>query len=827
METNQHKPIEDKYKKIWVKDNIYKATDFSSKPKKYILVEFPYPSGAGLHMGHFMRFTLPDVYSRKLRMSGYNVLFPIGWDAYGLPAENYAVKTGVHPKITTEKAIQTYKSSFENAGFSFDWERVINTTSPQYYKWTQWIFLRFFEAGLAEIREEPVWWCEELKTVLANEEVLEDENGNKISERGDHPVTKKNLKQWILKITEYADKLLDGLEDIDFPLSVKLAQQNWIGKSNGSRIKFQTSDNQTLEIFTTRADTIFGVDFMVIAPEHSILKDNPKIENQTEIDQYIQKSINKSTREREAAKEKTGIKIKGLKAVNPFTNKEIPIFISDYVLIDYGTGAIMAVPAHDQRDYEFAKKFKTSITQTIFSNDNNLFSSEIETEALTIKEGVHKITTDSQKLFSNTKESVSTTELSKAVNEFISKNDLGKIETTYRLRDWLFSRQRYWGEPIPIIHKPNGEIEAIVHTQDPNVSDSLPLLLPEIDDYTPPSDGSSPLVRDKDWFNLKDGSTRETNTMPNWAGSCWYYLRYLDPKNSEEFCSKEKIDYWMPVDIYFGGSEHTTLHLLYSRFWHNFLYDEKLVNTPEPYQKRIMGGLLLGSDGLKQSKSTNNGADLNEMLNIYGADALRMHICFMGPYEGTIKWNENGVKACRKFLDTMYKLEDKIDKDFTDTKETITALHKSIKNSSQMLDSLKMNVAVAELMKFQNVLKAVDKISVDTWKTFIQLISPFAVFTAEELWQKANKFSNYESKNSVHLTTWPEFNPELIIDQLVTIGVQVNGKIRDEISLKPDEDESKAKELVLELEKVQKYTKDMQVVKFIYKPSKIINLIVK
>ncbi len=823
-----HKGIEQNWKSSWYEKNLYKASDFSEKPKKYILAEFPYPSGKALHAGHMMRYTVPDVYARFLRMQGFNVLFPMGWDAFGLPAENYAVKTGIHPEKTTQKAINNYQDSMKRMGYGIDWEREINTTDPSYYKWTQWIFLKFWEAGLAELKEMPVWWCEKLRTVLSEEEVLTTKEGEKISERGEHPVEKKMLKQWVLKITDYADKLIEGLEGLDFPDSIKQAQINWIGKKEGALINFEfnyqnSKDKDLIEAFTTRADTVYGVTFLALAPEHSIIeKLVEKAKNPDEIKKYLEKAGSKSDLDRKTQKEKTGVRVEGIFAKHPFerVEREVPIFIADYVLTDYGTGAVMGVPAHDDRDFEFARKYDLEIIQVIKPAEFELSETEAYTGEGTLINS-HEF---------NGIESISARKQITAQLENLGK---GEKETTYKLRDWIFSRQRYWGEPIPLIHTQDNTIEPICQTEDQNcVQENLPLKLPEVPDYNPPADGSSPLERNEEWVQTKDTkgrpAKRETNTMPNWAGSCWYYIRYVDPNNSEIFADKKKMDYWLPVDKYFGGAEHTTMHLLYSRFWHKFLYDQDLVPTKEPYKWRMNGGLLLGPDGTKMSKSKGNVISPMDIIEDYGADALRAYICFLGPYTDTYPWNDNGIKATYKLAKTVYELQDRVIKE--SSKEEISEdlekkYHRLVKNVSEMFEEMKMNTAVSEIMIFVNELKNLDFIPEQIWKGFLKILAPIMPFLAEELWQTTNGFSEWMPENSVHLEEWPEYDEDIAKKEIFSLGIQINGKIRDDIEIERDQDEKTVKEQVLSREKVQKYIANKNVKRFIYVPNKIISIV--
>lgn len=828
-----HKEVEARWSSRWLTDNIYRAIDFSDKPKKYILVEFPYPSGSGLHCGHVYRFTMPDVYARKLRMSGYNVLFPIGWDAFGLPAENYAVKTGIHPAETTKAAVETYRQQMRMMGYSFDWEREVDTTSPNYYKWTQWIFLKLWEAGLAELREQPVWWCEALKTVLANEEVQEDSAGNKISERGEHPVEKRNLKQWVLKMPDYADKLLAGLESVDFPESIKSAQANWIGRSVGAKLKFPLNvPGKSLEVFTTRPDTILGATFMVVAPEHPLMSEvQASVTNWDEVRSYIEQSKNKSDLERKASKEKSGVCIRGVTAKNPFAPllPEIPIYVADYVLMDYGTGAIMAVPAHDERDFEFAKKHDLAVIATVSSLEpDHELPYTVETGTIILNE-VAKQIIPAADLKSNGGE-FSTEAFKEYVISKLSTQGLAERKITFKLRDWLFSRQRYWGEPIPLIHCESGQIEPVANTSDPeDVKKKLPLLLPEVPDYLPSSDGFSPLSKATDWVSTTDSkgekAKRETNTMPNWAGSCWYYLRYLDPKNDDTFAAFDKMKYWLPVDRYFGGSEHTTLHLLYSRFWHKFLYDQKLVPTSEPYAWRMNGGILLGADSQKMSKSVGNVINPDDKVASYGADALRLYINFMGPYDSTLPWSENGLKACRKLIERIFALHAKVVLD-PNQESFERHYHKFIKRVTSMYDNLKSNTAVSEIMIFVREAEAVDRINIEIWKGFLKAIAPLAVFAAEELWHRTHEWTDWQPERSIHLQSWPEFDERLAHDEKVVIGVQVNGKLRAQVEVNVEEDQESVKARVLELEALKKWIDGKEIKKFVYVKGRIVSLVI-
>ena len=814
MREYDHKKIEETWKEKWLIDNIYEAIDFSEKPKKYILAEFPYPSGNSLHAGHMMRYTAPDVYARYLRMKGYNVLFPIGWDAFGLPAENYAIKTGIHPAVITQETIKKFKDSFLRMGYGVDWEREINTSSPEYYKWTQFLFLKFFENGLAEYKETPIWWCEELKTVLAEEEVLTDKDGNKISERGGKPVEKKLLKQWVLKIPQYAEKLLQGLDTIDFPESIKAAQRNWIGKSEGANISFDIED-ESVSVFTTRPDTIFGVTFMVFPPEHPFIqKIWDKIGNKDEVKKYIDSAKNKSDLERQIDRDKTGVILEGVTAKVPFAEREVPIFISDYVLMGYGTGVIMAVPAHDERDYQFAKKFNIEIVEVIKPEN------EAQSQDLYSGDGIMVNSGDYN--------GISSVDFKNRVIEEIEKQGKGKRTVNYKLRDWVFSRQRYWGEPMPLVHTKDG-VKAICDTNNPTeVNSVLPLTLPDVPDFSPSDDGASPLERNHEWVNITFNghpAKRETNTMPNWAGSCWYYIRYTDAKNDNEFSDFEKMKYWLPVDKYFGGAEHTTLHLLYSRFWHKFFFDLGIVPTDEPYKWRLNGGMLLAPDGSIMSKSKENGVDPIEQVDKFGADSLRTTICFMGPYDETYPWNPNIIKTVNRLMKTIYSLQEKV-KDEKSTQETLINYNKLVKNVSEMIENFKMNTCISEVMIFVNHLKSVEYIGMKEWLGFLKVISPFAPFIAEDLWQLANNFKSWNKENSVHLQEWPSYDQGYVETETITIPVQINGRVRAEITINKEDTEDVIKEKALMDNRINKYLNGKECKKVIYVKGKILNLVV-
>lgn len=823
MSKYNHIEIEEKWKNIWLKENIFESIDFSPKPKKYILVEFPYPSGKALHIGHLMRFTVPDIYSRYLRMKGYNVLFPFGYDAFGLPAENYAIKTGEHPSKITRQTIDDYKSSVLRMGYGIDWNREIETTDPKYYKWTQWIFLKFFKAGLAQYAEMPIWWCEELRTVLSDEEVLTDKDGKKISERGEFPVVRRKLKQWLLQITKYADKLLEGLETIDFPESIKSAQRNWIGRSEGAYIDFNINEVGPIKVFTTRPDTLYGVTFMAIAAEHPLVSELlKKASNTKEVAEFVEKIKKQSDLERISSKEKYGIEIKGITVRHPFEEikRNIPIFITNYVLTDYGTGAIMGVPGHDDRDYEFAQKYNVEVIKVIEAPKDYI---PADNETLFTGEGTI--------INSDQYNGLTSEEFTIKAIERLVKEKKGESAITYKLRDWLFSRQRYWGEPIPLLHSEDGTIQSVCDPDNlTEVASTLPLELPVLPDYNPSSDGSSPLERNLDWVNTltSDGkkAKRETNTMPNWAGSCWYYIRYIDPKNDAVFADPEKLKYWLPVDRYFGGAEHTTLHLLYSRFWHKFLFDQGLVPTEEPYAWRLNGGLLLGPDGKKMSKSHGNVVEPMELLGKFGADTLRMAISFLGPYEDTYPWNENGMKATHKLISSLYDFADKL----TDEKpspQVTSAYNNMVKKVTNMIENLKMNTAVSEFMIFANLLRNEEKINKQIFEGLVKLIAPFAPFAAEDIWQNVFNTTGWTKDKSVHVQPWPLYCDSLILNDTNVIPVQINGKIRSELVFSADDTTETLKAKALSNEKCRIYLEGKEIQKVVYIPNKILSISVQ
>ena len=796
-----HRAVEEKWQKIWDDEKAFAATDDYSKPKYYALVEFPYPSGKGLHVGHPRPYTALDIVARKRRMQGYNVLYPMGWDAFGLPTENYAIKNKIHPKIVTKNNVERFKKQLHSLGYSFDWDREINTTDPEYYKWTQWIFLKLFKAGLAYKTEMPINWCTSCKVGLANEEVV-----NGVCERCGAPVVRKVKSQWMLKITEYADKLLEGLNDVDYIERVKVSQRNWIGKSQGAEVDFQIAGkDDKLTVYTTRPDTLFGATYMVVSPEHPALdKYKDEIENWDEIVAYREQAARKSDFERsELAKEKTGVEIKGLKAVDPVNDKEIPIWVSDYVLMSYGTGAIMAVPAHDTRDWEFAKKFNLPIIEVVAGGKN-------------VQEEAYTDVATGKLINSGFLDGLEVAEAKKKIIAFLEEKGIGKGKTNYKLRDWVFSRQRYWGEPIPIV-----KCEKCGYV--PISESELPLELPEVESYMPTDNGESPLAAMDEWVNTTcpccgGPAKRETDTMPQWAGSSWYFLRYTDPHNHEALASPEALKYWLPVDWYNGGMEHTTLHLLYSRFWHKFLYDEKIVPTPEPYQKRTSHGMILGENGEKMSKSRGNVVNPDDIVMDYGADTLRTYEMFIGAFDLSASWSENGVKGCRRFLERVWKLQDILVDGDAYSAEFETRMHQLIKKVSSDYENLKYNTAIAALMSILNDFSKAGKINRAEFKTFLVLLNPVAPHITEELWTACE----YEGR--LYQTAWPEYDEEKTKEDTVEIAVQLNGKTKTTVTIAVDADKDTA--IAMGKEALgDKLTGN--IIKEIYVPGKIINIVAK
>ena len=791
---------EKKWQKIWEENKTFHASDDYTKPKFYALVEFPYPSGQGLHVGHPRSYTALDIVARKKRLMGYNVLYPMGWDAFGLPTENYAIKNKIHPKIVTENNIANFKRQLKSLGFSFDWEREINTTDPNYYKWTQWIFLQLFKHNLAYKKEMAVNWCTSCKVVLANEEVV----GGKC-ERCGSDVIRKVKSQWMLKITEYAERLLKDLDDVDYIDRVKAQQTNWIGRSEGAEVDFNTTENKKLTVYTTRPDTLFGATYMVISPEHPYIELwADKIKNIDAVREYRAEANKKSDFERtELVKDKTGVRIDGINAINPLTEKEIPIYVSDYVLMSYGTGAIMAVPAHDTRDHDFAKAFNLPIVEVIAGGD-------VEKEPYTDVAAGKLINSG----FLNGME---VKDAKKAVIDYLEEHKIGKRKVNYKLRDWVFSRQRYWGEPIPIIHCPHCGAVPVPESE-------LPLLLPEVDSYEPTDNGESPIAKMTDWVNTKcpkcgGDAKRETDTMPQWAGSSWYFLRYLDPHNDKALASKEALEYWLPVDWYNGGMEHTTLHLLYSRFWHKFLYDIGVVPTKEPYKKRTSHGMILGENGEKMSKSRGNVVNPDDIVRDYGADTMRLYEMFIGDFEKAAPWSSAGIKGCSRFIDRVYGLLDITAPNSTGKLEK--SFHKTIKKVSSDIEALKCNTAIAALMALLNEIYEQNEIGKDELKIFITLLNPFAPHLTEEMWEKAG-FSGY-----LNQTSWPTYDEAKTVDNEVEMVLQVNGKIKDKIVVSTDISKEELEKTALENEAVKELTAGKTVVKIITVPKKLVNIVVK
>ena len=795
------KKIEPKWQKKWEEQQAFKAVDGSDKPKFYGLVEFPYPSGAGMHVGHIKAYSSIEVLSRKRRMQGYNVLFPIGFDAFGLPTENYAIKTNTHPREITDQNIAKFTNQLKSVGFSFDWSRVIDTTQEDFYKWTQWIFLKMFENGLVFRDKTLVNYCPSCKVALSNE----DSQGGKC-DICHSDVIQKSKDVWYLRITQYADKLLEGLEDVDYPANIKQQQVNWIGKSTGAFVNFSVDGiDETLQIYTTRPDTLFGVTFMVIAPEHPLIdKYADRITNMDEIKAYREECAKKTEFERtQLVKEKTGVCIQGLEGVNPVNGKKIPIYIADYVMMGYGTGAIMAVPAHDQRDYDFAKKFGIDIIQVIKGGD-------IEKEAYT-GDG-EMINSDFLNGYTNKKDSI------KRMLEELEKKGIGKAGVQYKMKDWAFNRQRYWGEPIPIVHCPKCGDVAVPYEE-------LPLRLPKIKDFQPGEDGQSPLAKIDSFVNCKcpkcgGDAKRETDTMPQWAGSSWYFLRYVDPHNTEALADRKKMEYWMPVDWYNGGMEHVTRHMIYSRFWHHFLYDMGIVNTPEPYAKRSAQGMILGSDGDKMSKSKGNVVDPLDIVNEYGADALRTYVLFMGDYGAAAPWNDSSVRGCKRFLERVAGLTDIMTEEPA-AKDMEVKIHKAIKKVSSDIEAMKFNTAIACLMTLINEIYAVGKISKDDLVIFIKLLCPFAPHLCEEIWETIG------GEGLLSLSKWPEYEESKTVEDSIEIGVQVNGKVRGTIVIPNGCAKEEALELAKKDERVASFLEGKTLVKEIYVPNKIVNFVAK
>ncbi|MDY2699835.1 MAG: leucine--tRNA ligase [Suilimivivens sp.] len=797
-----HREVETKWQKIWDDEKAFKTSDDYSKPKYYALVEFPYPSGQGLHVGHPRPYTALDIVARKRRMQGYNVLYPMGWDAFGLPTENYAIKNHIHPKIVTKNNVERFKGQLHALGYSFDWDREINTTDVGYYKWTQWIFLKLFNAGLAYKAEMPINWCTSCKVGLANEEVV-----NGVCERCGSEVIRKVKSQWMLKITEYADKLLEGLDSVDYVERVKVSQKNWIGKSTGAEVDFILKDKEDkLTIYTTRPDTLFGVTYMVMSPEHPFIdKYKADIKNWDDVVAYREMASRKSDFERtELAKDKTGVMLNGLTAINPVNGKEIPVWISDYVLMTYGTGAIMAVPAHDERDWEFAKKFNMPIIEVVAGSP------------VDVNEAVFTDVATGTLVNSGFLDGLSVADAKEKIIEFLTEKGIGHQKTNYKLRDWVFSRQRYWGEPIPVVKCEKCGYVALPESE-------LPLELPDVESYMPTDNGESPLAHMTDWVKTTcpccgGPAMRETDTMPQWAGSSWYFLRYTDPTNDKELASKEALNYWMPVDWYNGGMEHTTLHLLYSRFWHRFLYDEKVVPCPEPYLKRTSHGMILGSNGEKMSKSRGNVVNPDDIVRDYGADTLRTYEMFIGAFDLSAAWSEDGVKGCRRFLERVWKLQDILVDGDGYSKDMEVKMHQTIKKVSNDFENLKYNTAIAAMMALINDFYKKNAVTRGEFKTLLTLLNPVAPHITEEIWQTIG----YEGR--IYQTTWPEYDEEKTIESTIEIAVQINGKTKATLAIARDEDKdsviAKAKETITD-----KLTGT--IVKEIYVPGRIVNIVMK
>ena len=798
-----HKQVEKKWQDIWDEKQCFHAENDSDKEKFYALVEFPYPSGQGLHVGHPRSYTALDIVARKKRMQGYNVLYPMGWDAFGLPTENFAIKNHVHPAEVTKKNIARFKSQLKSLGLSFDWSREINTTDPSYYKWTQWIFLQLFKKGLAYKKEMSVNWCTSCKCVLANEEVV-----NGVCERCGSEVVHKTKSQWMLAITKYAQRLIDDLDDVDYIERVKIQQRNWIGRSTGAEVDFKTTEGDTLTVYTTRPDTLFGATYMVISPEHPMIEQwADKLNNIEDIRAYREEAARKSDFERtELNKDKTGVKLDGVAAINPVNGKQIPIFVSDYVLMGYGTGAIMAVPAHDDRDWEFAKKFGCEIIEVVSGGE------DVQKAAFTAKDETGILVNSDFLNGKTVKDAIP------AMIEWLGEKGIGHAKVQYKLRDWVFSRQRYWGEPIPIVKCDKCGYVALPE-------DQLPLELPNVTSYEPTDNGESPLAHMTDWVNTTcpccgGPAKRETDTMPQWAGSSWYFLRYMDPHNNKALASPEALKYWSPVDWYNGGMEHTTLHLLYSRFWHKFLYDIGVVPTKEPYAKRTSHGMILGENGEKMSKSRGNVVNPDEIVDTYGADTMRLYEMFIGDFEKAAPWSPKSIKGCRRFLERVWALADKVQDGDTYSEQHEVLMNRTIKKVGEDADNLKANTAIAALMTMLNEFydKGVNKAE---YKTFLALLNPFAPHITEELWQQLGE------TGLLSVAPWPTYDEAKTVESMVELAVQVNGKLKCTIKLAVDADKQTAIDTALAEEKVQHAIEGKQIVKQIVVPGKIVNLVVK
>ena len=798
-----HKQVEKKWQDAWDEARCFEAENGSAKEKFYALVEFPYPSGQGLHVGHPRSYTALDIVARKKRMQGCNVLYPMGWDAFGLPTENFAIKNHVHPAEVTKKNVARFKGQLKALGLSFDWSREINTTDPNYYKWTQWIFLQLFKKGLAYKKEMSVNWCTSCKCVLANEEVV-----NGVCERCGSEVVHKTKSQWMLAITKYAQRLIDDLDEVDFIERVKVQQKNWIGRSTGAEVDFKTTEGDTLTVYTTRPDTLFGATYMVISPEHPAVEQwAAKLKNIDEVRAYREEAARKSDFERtELNKDKTGVKLDGVAAVNPVNGKQIPIFVSDYVLMGYGTGAIMAVPAHDDRDWEFAKKFGCEIIEVVAGGE------DVQKAAFTAKDETGTLVNSDFLDGKTVKDAIP------AMIEWLEKQGIGHAKVQYKLRDWVFSRQRYWGEPIPIV-----QCEKCGYV--PLPEEQLPLTLPDVESYEPTENGESPLAKMTDWVNTTcpccgGPAKRETDTMPQWAGSSWYFLRYMDPHNDKALASKEALEYWSPIDWYNGGMEHTTLHLLYSRFWHKFLYDIGVVPTKEPYAKRTSHGMILGENGEKMSKSRGNVVNPDEIVDTYGADTMRLYEMFIGDFEKAAPWSPKSIKGCRRFLERVWSLAEKVEEGESYSAQHEVLMHRTIKKVGEDIENLKANTAIAALMSMLNEFydKGVNKAE---YRTLLTLLSPFAPHITEELWQQQG------GEGLLSIAPWPQYDEAKTVEDTVEMAVQVNGKLKGTVKLPADCDKQTAIDAALAEEKVQHAIEGKQMVKQIVVPGKIVNLVVK
>ncbi len=811
MSQYDHKTIESKWQLYWEENKTFRTEENSDSPKYYVLDMFPYPSGQGLHVGHPLGYIATDIVARFKRMNGFNVLHPMGWDAFGLPAEQHALETGTHPAKTTAANIENYRRQLKMLGFSFDWDREINTTDPDYYKWTQWIFLQLYKKGLAYQAKVPVNWCPKLGTVLANEEVIDGK-----SERGEHPVFRVPMLQWMLKITEYADRLLDGLDDLDWPDSVKELQRNWIGRSEGAEVIFQLpSIEKEITVFTTRPDTLFGATYMVLSPEHSLVKELTSPDKLKEVTDYIEKASRKSELDRtELAKEKSGVYL-GADAINPANEQEIPIWISDYVLMSYGTGAIMAVPGHDQRDWEFAKSFELPIIEVVSGGKINEEAFVDNVDGIL----VNSSTQDNSFSLNDLK----VPDAIKMISDWLEETGKGRSAVNYKLRDWLFSRQRYWGEPIPILHDSDDNTV-------PVSEEELPVNLPQVESYQPTGTGESPLAKVSSWVEVNEGGKtylRETNTMPQWAGSCWYYLRFIDPHNKDAVWSKEKESYWMPVDLYIGGQEHAVLHLLYSRFWHHVLYDLDLVSTKEPFTRLFNQGMIQGEDGLKMSKSRGNSINPDEIVETTGADSLRLFEMFMGPLDKAKPWSTTGLQGSHRFLKRIWRMFDSengglkiTDVDPAEDKKLYKLLHRTIMKVTIDIENLRFNTAISALMTLGNKMKSRMSVSRANAETFILMISPFVPHIAEEIWRRLGHTETIVFEN------WPEYNELLAKEDLTNIAVQVNGKLRGEFQIEIDIDVEIIEQMAKDLPEIQKWTDGKEILKVVVVPNRVVNIVI-